>query len=75
LPVSCCIFVAPLVLFRTIAIAPLSVAYPLMVSVTFSAVTTGTVLLWGEPLTLRKLVGLAVILLGITLVSGERAVD
>jgi drug/metabolite transporter (DMT)-like permease len=64
-------FVAALVWFRTIAIAPISVTYPLMVSLTFIAVTAGAFLLWGEPLSLRKLIGLAVILLGIVLVSGE----
>src|SRR3954453_2277475 len=36
-------FVAALVWFRTIAIAPLTVAYPLMVSLTFVLVTVGAV--------------------------------
>jgi multidrug transporter EmrE-like cation transporter len=62
-------FVAALIWFRTIAVAPLSVAYPLLVGLTFIAVTAGAVLVWGEPLTLRKLIGVAVILLGIVLVS------
>ena len=62
-------FLASLVWFRTIAIAPLSTAYPLLVSFTFLAVTGGAVLIWGEPLTSRKLLGLCFILVGIAVVS------
>ena len=67
-------FVAALVWFRTIAIAPLTVAYPLMVSLTFVLVTVGAVVCWGEPMTVRKLVGLVIIVVGITLVSTSAAV-
>lgn len=62
-------FVAALVWFRTIALAPLTVAYPLMVSLTFITVTVGSVLLWNEPLTLQKSLGLAAIIVGIALAS------
>ena len=61
--------VAALVWFRIIAAAPLAIAYPLMVSVTFIAVTGGAVLIWGEPLTAQKVAGLILILAGIFLVS------
>jgi multidrug transporter EmrE-like cation transporter len=64
-------FAAALVWFRTIAIAPLTVAYPLMVSLTFILVTLGAMLLWGEPMTVLKLVGLIAIILGIALVSAS----
>lgn len=62
-------FVAALVWFRTIALAPLSIAYPLMVSLTFITVTIGSIIFWNEPLTFQKLVGLLVIMAGIVLTS------
>jgi multidrug transporter EmrE-like cation transporter len=64
-------FVAALIWFRTIAIAPLTVAYPLMISLTFFAVTLGAVVVWGEPLTAGKLIGLGLILAGISVVSAS----
>ena len=63
-------FVAALAWFRVIAAAPLAVAYPLLVSLTFISVTAAAVLIWGEPLTIQKIVGLILILGGIFLVSG-----
>lgn len=62
-------FLAALVWFRVIAAAPLAIAYPLLVSITFIAVTAGAALIWGEPLTVQKVVGLVLILTGIFLVS------
>ena len=62
-------FVAALIWFRTIATAPLTVSYPLLVSLTFIAVTLGAVFIWSEPLTASKLIGLGLIIAGITLVS------
>jgi multidrug transporter EmrE-like cation transporter len=62
-------FVAALVWFRVMAAAPLAIAYPLVVSVTFIAVTAGAALIWGEPLTVQKIAGLVLILAGIFLVS------
>jgi len=62
-------FAAALIWFRTIALAPLTVTYPLLVSLTFIAVTLGAVFVWGEPLTASKLIGLGLIIAGIALVS------
>jgi len=60
---------AALVWFRVIATQPLSTAYPLLVSLTFIFVTLGAVVLFQESLTLRKVIGLAVILAGVYLVG------
>jgi multidrug transporter EmrE-like cation transporter len=65
-------FLASVVWFRVVATEPLSVAYPILVSCTFTLVTAGAVMLFREPLTLRQVVGLAVILAGIVLVSIQK---
>src|SRR5262245_60395830 len=62
-------FLASVVWLRVVSTEPLSVAYPVLVSCTFTLVTGGAVMFFGEPLTLRQVVGLAVILMGIVLVS------
>ena len=60
---------ASVVWFRVVATEPLSLAYPILVSLTFALVTGGAVLLFSEPLSLRKVLGLVVILGGIVLIS------
>ena len=65
-------FMASVVWFRVVATEPLSVAYPLLVSCTFTLVTAGAVIVFSEPLTLRQMVGLAVILAGIALISVQK---
>ena len=65
-------FLGSLVWFRVLATDPLSRAYPLLVSLTFVLVTLGAVLIFSEPLSLRKVVGLMVILAGIAIVSLEK---
>ena len=65
-------FLASVVWFRVVATEPLSLAYPVLVSCTFTLVTAGAVMFFGEPLTRRQLVGLAVILAGIVLVSIQK---
>lgn len=65
-------FLGSVVWFRVVATEPLSLAYPMLVSLTFTLVTAGAVLLFGEPFSLRKAVGLAVILAGIAIVSLEK---
>jgi undecaprenyl phosphate-alpha-L-ara4N flippase subunit ArnE len=62
---------AALVWFQAIATQPLSTAYPLLVSITFLLVTLGAARLFHEPITLRKCVGLAVVLIGILIISRE----
>ncbi|GAB4530974.1 MAG: hypothetical protein Kow0063_09640 [Anaerolineae bacterium] len=62
---------AALVWFRVLSTQPLSLAYPLLVSLTFLFVTLGAVTLFQESITVRKLVGLAIILVGIFLIGGE----
>jgi multidrug transporter EmrE-like cation transporter len=64
-------FFASLIWLRVVASEPLSVAYPVLVSLTFTLVTAGAVVLFQEPLSVRKVAGLAVILGGILLISVE----
>ncbi len=65
-------FLASVVWFRVVATERLSVAYPLLVSCTFTLVTAGAVVVFGESLTRRQVLGLAVILAGIALISIEK---
>lgn len=60
---------ASVVWFRVVATEPLSVAYPILVSLTFLLVTAGAVAFFGEALSVRKVLGLLVILGGIMIVS------
>jgi multidrug transporter EmrE-like cation transporter len=62
---------AALVWFRVLATQPLSRAYPLLVSLTFLFVTLGAVTLFQESMTVRKLAGLTIILVGIFFVGGK----
>jgi multidrug transporter EmrE-like cation transporter len=62
-------FLASVVWFRVVAAEPLSLAYPILVSLTFTLVTGGAVLWFGETLSPRKILGLAVILSGIFIIS------
>lgn len=65
-------FVASVVWFRVIATEPLSSAYPMLVSLTFSLVTAGAVFFFHEPLSLRKVLGIVIILAGIALIALEK---
>ena len=67
-------FLASVVWFRVVATEALSVAYPILVSLTFVLVTAGAAFLFSEPVSLRKLVGLAVIAAGIAIVSLEKGI-
>jgi multidrug transporter EmrE-like cation transporter len=62
-------FIAALVWFRVIASEPLSIAYPVMVSLTFLMVTASAAFLFGERITVRLLVGLLLVLGGIALLA------
>jgi undecaprenyl phosphate-alpha-L-ara4N flippase subunit ArnE len=62
---------ASLLWFKVVASEPLSTAYPLLVSLTFVCVTLGAAVLFDEAVTARQVVGLAVILVGITIASGR----
>ena len=62
---------AALVWFRVLATQPLSLAYPLLVSLTFLFVTLGAVTLFQEAMTARKVIGLAIILAGIFIMAGD----
>jgi multidrug transporter EmrE-like cation transporter len=66
-------FFASVIWLRVVASEPLSVAYPVLVSLTFTLVTAGAVFFFQEPLSVRKLVGLAVILGGILVISMEKS--
>lgn len=60
---------AALVWFRVLSTQPLSIAYPLLVSLTFLFVTLGAVTLFQETLSPIKVGGLVVILIGIVMMS------
>lgn len=62
--------VASLVWFSVISTEDLSSIYPLLVSLTFLFVTLGAMVFFHETMSIRKLVGLLVILAGISLVAG-----
>jgi multidrug transporter EmrE-like cation transporter len=62
---------AALVWFRVLSTQPLSLAYPVLVSLTFVFVSIGAATLFQEPVTARKLIGLAIILIGILVIGGE----
>jgi undecaprenyl phosphate-alpha-L-ara4N flippase subunit ArnE len=65
-------FMASVVWFRVVATEPLSVAYPLLVSCTFTLVTAGAAVVFSEPLSVRQVLGLVVILAGIALISVQK---
>jgi multidrug transporter EmrE-like cation transporter len=67
-------FLASVVWFRVVATEQLSLAYPVLVSLTFILVTGGAVIFFHEPLSLRKVAGLAVILAGIVLISFDKSI-
>lgn len=62
-------FCAALLWFRVIATEPLSIAYPVLVSITFVLVTYAASVFLQEPVTLRTLSGILLVALGITLIS------
>ena len=64
-------FGAALLWFRVLASEPLSIAYPVFVATTYILVTGGALLLLHEPVSARKVMGLAIILIGIAIVSTE----
>lgn len=61
---------ASLVWFHIISTEPLSVAYPLLISLTFIFVTRGAIFMFHESLNTTKIIGIAVILVGIFILSG-----
>jgi multidrug transporter EmrE-like cation transporter len=60
---------AALVWFRVLSTQPLSIAYPLLVSLTFLFVTLGAVTLFQETLSPIKVGGVVVIFIGIVMMS------
>lgn len=62
-------FGAALFWFRVIASEPLYIAYPLLVSFSFILVTMGTALFLQEPISWRVMLGIAIIIFGIVLIS------
>ena len=55
--------------FRVISTEELSTSYPLLVSMTFILVTLGAAVFFHERISAQKLVGLAVILIGIVVIA------
>jgi small multidrug resistance pump len=62
-------FLAALVWFRVVGYEPLSIAYPVMVGFVFVMVSLGAIIVFREPMSVRKAIGLAVILIGIAIAS------
>lgn len=60
---------AAVVWFRVLSFENLSNSYPLLVSLTFALVTLGAVYFFHEQISLQKIVGLLVILVGIIIVA------
>ena len=61
--------ITTLVWIRILATEPLSVAYPVLVSITFLLVTIGGTIIFRETLNAYKIFGLLVIITGIIIVS------
>jgi len=61
--------VAGVLWFRVLATEPLSIAYPLLISMTFIVVSCGASVIFREPMSLIKIIGLLVIVTGIYLVG------
>jgi len=66
-------FLAALVWFRVVSSELLSTAYPVMVGFVFVLVSLGGNILFREPMSVRKAIGLAVILVGIAIASTANA--
>ncbi len=60
---------AALIWFQVLSMAPLSISYPLLVALTFLLVTAGAIVTFHESVTVQKIAGIIVILVGIILVS------
>lgn len=60
---------AAMIWFRVLSTEDLSTSYPMLVSISFTLVTLGAVLFFGERMSTQKIVGLAVILAGILLTA------
>lgn len=60
---------AALVWFRVVSTEALSNSYILLVSVTFILVTSGAMVFFGEPLTVRKAAGTILVLIGLSLIA------
>lgn len=68
--IGVCLYgLAGLLWFRVLSTEQLSIAYPLLVSLTFLMVTCGAIFFFGENLTIAKLSGLGFILIGIALIA------
>ena len=55
--------------FRALSIVDVSVGYPVLVSLTFLLVTSGSLLFFGESFSWQKMAGLAIIIGGIQMVA------
>jgi multidrug transporter EmrE-like cation transporter len=65
----CLYGIGALVWFAVISVENLSTSYPVLVSLTFMLVTLGSVLFFGERISTQKVIGLAIILAGVLVVS------
>ena len=61
--------IAALIWFRVISTESLSNSYPVLVGLTFLLVTLGAIVLFREPVSLIKILGLVLIFFGIVLIS------
>jgi multidrug transporter EmrE-like cation transporter len=65
----CLYGISALVWFAVISVEDLSTCYPVLASLTFVLVTLGAIVFFGERMSIPKLIGIAVILAGVIIVS------
>ena len=62
---------ASFVWFAVISSESLNTSYPLVVSLSFILVTVGATVLFGEPVSVQKVAGIVILLVGIVLVAAS----
>jgi multidrug transporter EmrE-like cation transporter len=62
-----------IVWFRVISLEDLTTAYPVLIGVSFVAVSVGAVVFYEERVNLMKVAGMALILVGVALVGAAKA--
>src|SRR5262245_47163614 len=65
--------VSAIIWFRVVSLEDLTTAYPLLIGVSFVAVSIGAIFLYGERISSLKVFGMTLILLGVTIVGRARA--
>jgi len=66
---AACYAASAIVWFRVISLENLTTAYPVLIGVSFVAVSVGAVVFYGERVNLMKVAGMALILVGVAIVG------